>query len=100
MKKGRDLEADYFSREEAQSKHRIDGERQRTHKKILDEELKALHFMKCPKCGHDLVTKRMSYIDIDQCSSCGVLVLNPEDVDRFVAEEKSILKAFIDFFKS
>ena len=99
MKKGKDFEADYFNRENLASKHRIDEQEKRLKKKEEDEELKALHYMKCPKCGHDLATKRLSYIDIDQCSSCGVLVLKPEDVDRFIAEERSILKAFIDFFK-
>jgi ribosomal protein L37AE/L43A len=100
MKKGKDLEADYFMREESVSKHKLEEERRRQHKKAEDEELRALHHMKCPKCGHDLITKRLSYIDIDQCSSCGVLVLHPDDIDRFVAEEKSVLKSFIDFFKS
>lgn len=100
MKKGKDLEADYFIRENTASKYRISEEQKRQHKKAEDEQLKALHYMKCPKCGHDLITKRMSYIDVDQCSSCGVLVLKPEDIDGFIAEEKSILKTFIDFFKS
>lgn len=100
MKKGKDLETDYFIREDNASKHRLQEERRRQHKKEQDEELKALHHMKCPKCGHDLVTKRLSYIDIDQCTSCGVLVLEPGDIDRFIAEEKSVLKAFIDFFQN
>lgn len=97
--KGKDLEAEYFSRENAASKHRLDEQEKRKHKKDEDEKLKALHHMKCPKCGHDLLTRRMSYIDVEQCSSCGVLVLAPEDIDKFIAEEKSILKTFIDFFK-
>jgi ribosomal protein L32 len=100
MKKGKDFETDYFIRENSMSKHRITEEQRRLHKKAYDEKLKALHYMKCPKCGHDLVTKRISIIDVDQCSSCGVLVLEPGDIERFVAEEKSILKTFIDFFKS
>jgi ribosomal protein L37AE/L43A len=100
MRKGKDLEADYFIREDAVSKHRLSEEHKRQHKKALDEKLKALHHMKCPKCGHDLETKRLSYIDIDQCTSCGSIVLAPVDIDRFIAEEKSILKTFIDFFKS
>lgn len=100
MKKGKDFETDYFIRESSASKHRMTEEQRRLHKKAHDEELKVLHFMKCPKCGHDLITKRMSFIDVDQCSSCGILVIAPEDIDRFVAEEKSILKTFIDFFKS
>jgi hypothetical protein len=100
MKKGKNFETDYFLREETATKQRLQEKNRRLHKKAQDEELKALHFMKCPRCGHDLVTKRLSYIDIDQCSSCGVLVLKPDDIDRFIAEEKSVLKTFIDFFKS
>lgn len=100
MTKGKDLEEEYFIRENVDSKHRMSEENQRARQKYHDEEERNLHYMKCPKCGHDLETKRLSYIDIDQCSSCGVLVLHPEDVDGFVAEERSILKAFIDFFKS
>lgn len=100
MKKGKDLETDYFIREEGIKKHKLSEDRRREQEKLHDEDIKALHFMKCPKCGNDLHTRRMSYIDIDQCSSCGVLVIKPEDVEKFVAEEKSILKSFIDFFKS
>lgn len=99
MKKGKDFETDYFIRENTASKHRLGEQQRRQNKKAHDEELKALHYMKCPKCGHDLTTKRLSYIDVDQCSSCGVLVLDPGDIDGFIAEEKSILKTFIDFFK-
>lgn len=99
MSKGKDLEAEYFSRENAASRHRLSEQEKRQQKKVENEELKKLHFMKCPKCGQDLLTKRMTYIDVDQCSSCGVLVLAPEDIDKFIAEEKSILKTFIDFFK-
>lgn len=100
MKKGKDLETEYFIHENAAKRHRLTEEARRRHKKAQDEELRALHHMKCPKCGHDLFTKRLSYIDVDQCSSCGVLVLEHDDIDGFIAEEKSILKAFIDFFKS
>lgn len=99
MKKGKDLEAEFFIHEESASLHKQHEEHRRKHKKELDEAQKALHYMKCPKCGHDLVTKRLHYVDVDQCSSCGVLVLEAHDIDRFVTEEKSVLKTFIDFFK-
>lgn len=99
MKKIKDLEADYFNKENADNKHRIQEEQKREQKQESDEERRALHHMKCPKCGHDLMKKRLSYIDVDQCTSCGALVLMPEDIDNFITEEKSILKTFIDFFK-
>jgi ribosomal protein L32 len=99
MKKGKDFETDYFLREDLNSKHKLEHDQKKKEEKEHDEKLKALHYMKCPKCGHDLETKRISYIDVDQCSSCGVLVLEAENVERFIAEEKSILKSLIDFFK-
>ncbi len=99
MKKGKSFETDYFIRENATSKHKLEHEESKKNKKAHDEQLKALHYMKCPKCGHDMETKRMSYIDIDQCTSCGAIVLEHDNVDRFIAEEQSILKSLIDFFK-
>lgn len=99
MNKGKNLEADYFLKENASTKHKFQHDQGKRNKKAHDEQLKALHYMKCPKCGHDLETKRMSYIDVDQCSSCGVIVLEPENIDRFITEESSILKSLIDFFK-
>ena len=100
MTKNKDLENDYFIREEAAAKHKAEVERNRVHLKDHDEALKALHFMKCSKCGHDLVTKRMGYVEIEQCSSCGALVIDADKVDKFIAEENSILKSLIDLFKT
>jgi hypothetical protein len=100
MTKNKDLENDYFLQEEALSKHKAHVEQKRVNQKALDEELKALHFMKCPKCGHDLENKRMDFVEIQQCSSCGALVIDADKVEKFIAEEKSILKSLIDLFKS
>jgi uncharacterized protein len=100
MKKNKDFEADYFLKENEASKHRQHEENLKQEKIAADEQNKALHYMKCPRCGHDLLKKRMTQIEVEQCSSCGVLVLKPEDIDNFVADEKSILKSLIDFFKA
>ena len=98
MTKGKDLENDYFIRENAVSKHKADMEREQKKHEIDEEKLKALHFMKCSKCGHDLETKRMTYVDVEQCTSCGALVIEANQIDKFIAEEKSILKSLIDLF--
>lgn len=99
-KKGKDFETDYFLHEDSLSKHKIAEEKIKAESAQHEEELKALHYMKCPKCGHDLETKRMSYIDVDQCPSCGALVIEAQNINKFIVEEKSILKTLIDFFKS
>ena len=99
MTKPKNFEADYFMRENAKNRRDLKKQEQRRAKKAHDEELRKIHSMKCPKCGHDLETVRMSYIDVDRCTSCGVLVLEADDIEKFIAEERSILKVLIDFFK-
>lgn len=32
--------------------------------------LKELHWMKCPKCGHDLKVQSLEGVDIDRCTFC------------------------------
>lgn len=32
--------------------------------------LKEAHFMKCPKCGHDLLAENLDGIEVDRCTHC------------------------------
>jgi len=34
------------------------------------DKLKQLHWMKCPKCGHDLKTEALEGVEIDRCTFC------------------------------
>ena len=34
------------------------------------ERLKGLHYMKCPKCGHDMKEEILEEISIDRCTFC------------------------------
>ena len=34
------------------------------------EALKKAHFMKCPKCGHDMAEQDLGGITIDRCTFC------------------------------
>jgi YgiT-type zinc finger domain-containing protein len=48
-------EEEHFARLEFEQKKKLEGER---HKKLAEEEkkmLKELHYMKCPKCGMELI---------------------------------------------
>jgi uncharacterized protein len=33
-------------------------------------KLKQLHWMRCPKCGHDLKTEALEGVEIDRCTFC------------------------------
>jgi hypothetical protein len=34
------------------------------------DKLRRLHWMKCPKCGHDLKTEALEGVEVDRCSFC------------------------------
>ena len=33
-------------------------------------KVKKLHWMKCPKCGHDMKTEALEGVEIDRCTFC------------------------------
>lgn len=98
-KKGKNFEADYFLKEDLENKHRLLEEEKQKKQQAEEAKLKNLHYMKCPLCGHDLSEKRFGYIDIIHCQNCDTLVLAKNDVEKFLTEEKSILKSLVDFLK-
>jgi hypothetical protein len=62
------------------------GERQR---------LKDLHFMKRPKCGHDLVEENMLGIAVDRCGFCEGIFLDPRELDQLFLKKDDERKGFL-----
>ncbi len=53
--------------------------------------LKELHWMKCPKCGHDMKTESLSGVQVDRCTFCEGLYLDAgelEELSRKGLEER------------
>ena len=46
------------------------AERKAHEDKAECDRLKALHYLKCPKCGHDLKAEKLDDIEIDRCTFC------------------------------
>lgn len=76
---------------EAARKAREARERERSEREAVEAraKLKAAHFMKCPKCGHDLKETDFSGVDIDVCSYCeGVFFDAGELEELFLKREE------------
>jgi hypothetical protein len=62
------------SRNEDEYFVRRDAELLKAQRALLDEQRAAhermQHFMKCPKCGHDLVEREFQHVKIDSCPNC------------------------------
>lgn len=47
-----------------------------------------LHWMKCPKCGHDLTETEMKPIFVDKCTACGGIFLDAGELEILLAGEQ------------
>jgi uncharacterized protein len=45
-------------------------EREAGEKEEERRRLRELHYLKCPKCGHDMKAQELSGVEVDRCSHC------------------------------
>lgn len=73
-----------------------DAERQQQESAEQREKLKALHFMKCPKCGHDLKAENLEGIEIDRCTFCeGFFMDAGEFEELYLKRQQGARQSFI-----
>jgi hypothetical protein len=59
------------------------------------ERVKALHFMKCPKCGHDLREEPIGDVTVDRCSFCEGVFLDCGELERVFLKREDDRKGFL-----
>ncbi|MBM4340877.1 MAG: hypothetical protein FJ110_15205 [Deltaproteobacteria bacterium] len=99
MKKPSEKEEEYFARMEFEKKKQAEEEKQ---KKLAEEEkkqLQTLHYMKCPKCGMELIEIDYKHIKVDKCSGCDGIWLDPGEFEAASKLEKSGLDKLFSVFK-
>lgn len=106
MESDRTREDEWFKRNEQQllesaRKAREQREKERASKEQAEERhrLKALHHMKCPKCGHDLKEESVEDVLVDRCTFCEGLYLDAGELDKLLLlkadEERGLLRRLI-----
>lgn len=95
-------EEQYFARKEAELRTRNAEERQRQ-AELADqterERLKALHYLRCPKCGMALVTVTLQGVQIDRCQSCDGTWLDQGELERLAGKDSGFLHKLIGAFR-
>jgi len=92
-------EEGYFAKMEFEKRKKIEEEK---HKKLKEEEkekLKDLHFMKCPKCGMQLIEIDYKRIKVDKCSECEGIWLDAGELETISKLEKKGLDKLFSVFK-
>ncbi len=95
----RHIEEEYFVREDAEKKHKIEVKKKKAQKEQAKAHQKKLHYMRCSKCGDGLKTIKIGLIDVDQCADCGCIVIEKGDLKKIILEESSIFHGFIELFQ-
>jgi uncharacterized protein len=75
-------EDEYFARQELERRKKWAQEQAAKMQTDQKEELKQLHWMKCPKCGMDLKEIEVHGVKVDQCASCGGVFLDAGEMEQ------------------
>lgn len=99
LKKPSEQEEEYFARIEFEKRKQIEEEKQ---KKMIEEEkkkLRELHFMRCPKCGMQLIEIDYKNVKVDKCSGCDGIWLDAGELEAVSKLEKSGMDKLFGVFK-
>lgn len=104
---GRSREDEWFRQNERKliedaQRGRAKREAERTARETVEHlrQLKERHFMKCPKCGHDLATEKLEGVDIERCTFCEGLYLDAGELEKLFlhrtqGERRSIFRKLV-----
>jgi len=99
LKKPSEQEEEYFARMEFEKRKKIEEER---HIQLAEQEkkrLQELHYMRCPKCGMQLIEIDYKNIKIDKCSECDGIWLDAGELEAVSKLEKTGLDKLFSVFK-
>lgn len=91
-------EEEYFARVELGKLKKIEGEKHKMLKKEEKRRLKELHFMRCPKCGMEIIEVDYKGLKVDQCSECDGVWLDAGELDEVAKMDKSGIDKLFSIF--
>jgi hypothetical protein len=84
-------EEEYFARQEFERRRKEMEKEQARLKGAERERLKQLHYMRCPKCGMELVEIEFKTIKVDRCVACEGIWFDGGEVERLLEHGVGIL---------
>jgi hypothetical protein len=101
VEQDRGREDDWFRQNEKElletaRKAREKREAERVAREKADEtkRLKDLHFMKCPKCGHDMKEEPVEGVSADRCSHCEGIFFDAGELEQILLQKEEQRRGF------
>jgi hypothetical protein len=93
-------EDEYFVREDAEKKRKLALQAKKETELAERQRLKALHWMRCPKCGMEMHEVRLRGVDVDVCFACNGVFLDQGELEHLQKpESKGVMSAILNWFK-
>lgn len=92
----------YFARIEFERRQKIAEENRARLQEQQREELKKLHWMRCPKDGMELVEIELMGIHLDKCTHCGGIFFDGGELDTLLESTKrpdGVLGRVLEIFR-
>jgi hypothetical protein len=97
-RKPSESEEEYFTRIEFERRKKLEREKQERLAEEEKERLRNLHYMKCPKCGMDLLGMEFQGVKVDKCSGCSGVWLDAGELETVSNLEKSMTEKIFGLF--
>ena len=92
-------EEEYFARIDFEKRKKLAAAHVRDVAQHERDALKEAHWMRCPKCGHELLTISLRGVRVDTCSSCSGMWLDAGELDQLVkSDDSGLLKSLRGIF--
>ena len=101
MDEDRRREDEWFRQNEKQlleaarvAREKREKERAANEKTAELQRLKALHLMRCPKCGHPMLEESLEGVRVDRCSHCEGIYFDAGELDQVLMKKEEDRKGF------
>ena len=92
-------EDEYFAKQELERRKKWAQEQAAKKSTEEMEQLKKAHWMKCPKCGHDLAEISLHGVKVDQCAHCGGVFLDKGELDQLEHHDEGVMNRVFSLFR-
>lgn len=93
-----DNEEEYFTRRELERRRQAETERAAAEQEAERRRRREAHFMKCPKCGADLVEVDYHAVRVDRCPECDGLWLDGGELEEITGRDRSVVRRLLSLF--
>jgi hypothetical protein len=92
-------EEEYFARQEFERRKQAAADRQARIQVEEREREKALHYMKCPKCGMQLEEISFGDVQVDECFNCGGTFLDKGELEKIRQKDAGFMGRLFSMLK-